>query len=47
MFMLFSGDDDDFSETSMSFPSDLMPENEVKDAILVTSGDAKETGNSS
>ena len=47
MFMLFSGDDNDFSETSMSFPSDLMPENEVKDAILVTSGDAKETGNSS
>ena len=47
LFMLFSGEDEDYKDTNTSSTSDQLPENEVKDAILVTSGDAKETGNSS
>jgi len=47
MFMLFSGEDEDFKDTSTSSTSDTLPENEVKDAILVIPDDAKETENSS
>ena len=47
MFMLFSGEDEDYKDTSTSSTSDSLPENEVKDAILVIPDDAKETENSS
>ena len=47
MFMLFSGEDEDYKDTSTSSTSDQLPENEVKDAILVIPDDAKETENSS
>jgi serine protease AprX len=43
MFMLFSGEDEDYKDTSNSSTSDILPENEVKDAILVIPDDAKET----
>ena len=47
MFMLFSGEDEDYKDTNTSSTSDPLPENEVKDAILVIPDDAKETENSS
>jgi serine protease AprX len=47
MFMLFSGEDEDYKDTSTSPTSDILPENEVKDAILVIPDDEKETENSS
>ena len=47
MFMLFSGEDEDYKDTSTSSTSDSLPENEVKDAILVIPDDTKETENSS
>ena len=47
MFMLFSGEDEDYKDTNTSSTSDSLPENEVKDAILVIPDDAKETENSS
>ena len=47
MFMLFSGEDEDYKDTSTSSTSDQLPENEVKDAILVIPDDAKETEKSS
>ena len=47
LFMLFSGEDEDYKDTNTSSASDQLPENEVKDAILVIPDDAKETENSS
>ena len=47
LFMLFSGEDEDYKDTNTSSTSDPLPENEVKDAILVIPDDAKETENSS
>ena len=47
LFMLFSGEDEDYKDTNTSSTSDQLPENEVKDAILVIPDDAKETENSS
>ena len=47
MFMLFSGEDEDYKDTNTSSTSDPLPENEVKDAILVIPDDAKETEKSS
>ena len=47
MFMLFSGEDEDYKDTNTSSTSNSLPENEVKDAILVIPDDAKETENSS
>ena len=47
LFMLFSGEDEDYKDTNTPSTSDQLPENEVKDAILVIPGDAKETENSS
>ena len=46
LFMLFSGEDEDYKDTNTSSASDQLPENEVKDAILVIPDDAKETENS-
>ena len=47
LFMLFSGEDEDYKDTNTPSTSDQLPENEVKDAILVIPEDAKETENSS
>ena len=47
LFMLFSGEDEDYKDTNTPSTSDQLPENEVKDAILVIPDDAKETENSS
>ena len=47
MFMLFSGEDEDYKDTSNSSTSDPLPENEIKDAILVIPDDGKETEKSS
>ena len=47
LFMLFSGEDEDYKDTNTPSTSDQLPENEVKDAILVIPDDAKETENTS
>ena len=47
MFMLFSGDDEDFQEFQPLDTPDLLVENETKDAILVDVSDTKETEDSS
>ncbi|MDA8778138.1 hypothetical protein N9M84_03180, partial [Candidatus Poseidoniales archaeon] len=41
MFMLFSGDDEDFQETQPLDTVDLLAENGAKDAILVNADDSK------
>ena len=46
MFMLFSGDDEDFQELQPLDTPDLLVENETKDAILVETSDTKGTGDS-
>ena len=43
MFMLFSGDDEDFQELQPLDMPDLLAEKEAKDAILVNVDDTKET----
>ena len=43
MFMLFSGDDEDFQEIQPLDMPDILTENEAKDAILVNVDDTKET----
>jgi hypothetical protein len=47
MFMLFTGDDEDFQETQPLDAVDLLAENEAKDAILVNADDSKGTEESS